>query len=338
MDTKDLYTFKTIVECGTFSKAAARLRIAQPALSRKIQKLEHDLGVQLLRRAARGVTPTAAGHALLQHAIKFEHEFEELHREMARHAERATGVIRVAVQTPLSLIMVPELLRQYQASHPGVTLELTEGFSGDLIDGLLNERFDLVVADTPTHPHADLMDTRLWIEPLLLVGRPGSLPAMRDSNGNLPLRELGSLPVIMPCQRHAIRRLVDAAFDRQHLRFRPAIEANGALMILQLVKAGFGYTLMPSNRVYPWVESGELEAIGLRPVLRRTMSVITQTAVLDDPRVSSMREVVLSLAPAIANRKQFGPTTLYLNEAAGTIDGAISDRHGVQVRTALVCA
>jgi DNA-binding transcriptional LysR family regulator len=184
----------------------------------------------------------------------------------------------------------------------------------------------------------DLIDTRLWIEPLLLVGRPGSLSAMRDSNGNLPLREIGSLPVIMPCQRHAIRRLVDAAFDRQHLRFKPAIEANGALMILQLVKAGFGYTLMPSNRVYPWVESGELEAIGIRPVLRRTMSVITRTAVLDDPRVASLREVVLSLAPAITSRKQFGQTTLCLIEAARTIDGAMPDRHSVPVRTALVSA
>ena len=338
MDTKDLHAFKTIVECGTFSKAAARLRIAQPALSRKIQKIEHDLGVQLLRRAARGVTPTAAGHALLQRAIKFEHEFEELHREMARHADRATGLVRVAVQTPLSLIMVPELLRQFQTSHPGVTLELTEGFSGDLIDGLLNEQLDLVVADTPTHPHADLTDTRLWVEPLLLVGRPGSLPAARDGNGNLPLRELAGLPVIMPCQRHAIRRLVDAAFDRQRLRFKPAIEANGALMILQLVKTGFGYTLMPSNRVYPWVKNGELEAVGIRPVLRRTMSVITRTEVMDDPRVASLRAVVLSLAPEIARRKQFSPTTRYLSETTGTPVAAMPDRYNEPERTALVSA
>lgn len=150
VDIKDLRYFSVIAECGSFSKAAAHLRIAQPALSRKIQKLEHALGVKLLRRGARGVTTTDAGQMLLQRAMKFEHDFDEMRYEMARYAERATGMLRVAVQSPLSLVMAPELLRAYRPAHPGVTLELTEGFSGDLVDGLLNERIDIAVVDTPT--------------------------------------------------------------------------------------------------------------------------------------------------------------------------------------------
>ena len=91
MDLKDLKYFRTIAECGSISKAAAHLRVAQPAVSRKILKLEHDLGVQLLRRTSRGVTPTEAGQVLLQRSIDLERSIDETRREVARYAERPTG-------------------------------------------------------------------------------------------------------------------------------------------------------------------------------------------------------------------------------------------------------
>ncbi len=331
MELKDLKYFRTIAQCGTFSKAAAHLRVAQPALSRKIQKLEHNLGLQLLRRTARGVSPTEAGQILLQRAIAFEHELDEIRHEMARYAERATGTVRVAVQSPLSQLIVTDLVRAYQASHPGVTLELSEGFSGDLIDGLLNERFDLALADTPSHPHADLTYDQLWIEALHLVGPAGGEIGRRFGRGPVALPDLADLPVIMPGQRHGIRRLVDAAFERQHMRFRPVLEVNGAHMILQLVRSGFGYTLLSNHIIYQPIASGEVEAVSVRPMIRRTMSVITRTALLDDSRVAPLRQIVMDLAPGLAKQKQFGPAALY----CGT---AMPDGHGPKPAPALAAA
>ena len=72
MDLQALMYFRTVVEMGTISKASAYLRIAQPALSRHIQRLEHSLGVELLQRSAKGVTPTAAGRQLLEKTADFE--------------------------------------------------------------------------------------------------------------------------------------------------------------------------------------------------------------------------------------------------------------------------
>jgi DNA-binding transcriptional LysR family regulator len=77
VDLKGLRYFRAIAERGTFSKAAAHLRVAQPALSRQIQKLEHDLGVQLLQRTARGVMPTEAGRLLLDRTRQLEQGLEE---------------------------------------------------------------------------------------------------------------------------------------------------------------------------------------------------------------------------------------------------------------------
>lgn len=338
MDLKDLRYFRMIAQCGSFSKAAAHLRVAQPALSRKIQKLEHGLGVKLLRRAARGITPTDAGQILLQRTIKFEHEIDEMRREIARFAENAIGVLRVAIQSPLSLVIVPDLVRAYQISHPGVTLELTEGFSGDLIDGLLQEQIDLAIVDAPSHPHADLNCAPLWVETLRLVGPAGGLIAERYAKEPVPVPELSKLPIIMPCQKHAVRRLVDAAFERHHLRFQPAIEANGSLMILQLVKAGFGYTVLSSNGVYPWVASGELETARVHPSIRRTMSIVTRTAVLNEPMVASFRSLVKAIAPGVAGKKRFGPAALYLTdrmEKPLSAAAAMPARHGARADKAL---
>jgi LysR family transcriptional regulator, nitrogen assimilation regulatory protein len=313
MDLKELRYFRAIAECGTFSKAAAHLRIAQPALSRQIQKLEHGLGVQLLQRTARGVMPTEAGRLLLDRTRQLEQGLEETRHELARYAEAPTGALRVAVQSPLSQIMVPQLLRVLRAAHPGVVLELTEGFSGDLIDGMLDGQLDVAIVDTPTHPHADLKSTPLWVETLQLVC-PGSDPLA--DRPVITVTELAALPIILPCRKHAIRRLVDTAFERQHLRLQPAIEANGAMMIFELVKAGFGYTLMPSSGHHPWVVSGELRPVEVRPAIRRTISLVTRAALHEHRLVSSFSTLVKDLAPGIAGLQRLGPARLYLGDTA----------------------
>jgi DNA-binding transcriptional LysR family regulator len=176
-----------------------------------------------------------------------------------------------------------------------VTLELTEGHSGDVFDGLLNERIDVAVADAPTHPHAELTYVQLWVDSLWLVGAAGSIFGKYPKGSFLRVEHLPDFPIIMPSQRYAIRVAVDTAFDRQHLRFKPVLEANGALMILQLVKSGFGYSLMPSKRVQPLEAGGEFETIAVRPHIRRTMSVISRSALTGDPRLIPLQDIMQKL-------------------------------------------
>jgi DNA-binding transcriptional LysR family regulator len=313
VDLKELHYFRAIAECGTFSKAAAHLRIAQPALSRQIQKLEHDLGVQLLQRSPRGVTPTEAGRVLLDRTRQLEQSIEETRHELARYADTQTGALRVAVQSPLSQLMVPPLLRAHRAAHPGVVLELTEGFSGDLIDSMLDGQLDVAVVDTPTHPHAALTSAPLWVETLQLVC-PRSDPLWQS--GTITVPDLATLPLIMPGRKHAIRRLVEAAFERRRLRFQPAIEANGAMMIFELVKAGFGYTLMPSSGHHPWVVSGDLRSVEVRPAIRRTISLVTRTALHEHRLVASICALIRDVAPGIAGLERLGPARLFAGNTA----------------------
>ena len=328
MDLKELRYFRIIAQHGTFSKAAAHLRVAQPALSRQMQKLEHDLGVQLLRRTSRGVTPTEAGRALLDRTQELEQQLDDVRREVSRLADCATGAVRLAVQSTLSIAMVPEIVKAYRAGFPDVALSVTEGFSGDLIDALLEKRLDVAIVDTPSHAHTELTCSPLWVESLQLV-YPANDPAMpRSGPGPVPVADLARLPIIMPCQRHGIRRLVDAMFERHRLRFKPELEVNGATMIFALVKAGLGYTLMPSSGCSPWIESGELRTQPIRPAIRRTVSIVLRTALLQERPVAGLRDLVQSIAPRLAASARFGPAALYA-------EPMMPERHGRRPETAL---
>ena len=96
MDLRELRYFRAIAECGTFSRAAAQLNVAQPALSRQVKKLEHELGVELLRRTSRGVVPTEAGQALLQRTTMLEQEVDAARRYVSSMADKVTGALSVA--------------------------------------------------------------------------------------------------------------------------------------------------------------------------------------------------------------------------------------------------
>src|SRR6201993_3146737 len=136
MELRELRYFRTVVESGSFSKAAVKLMVAQPSLSRQIQALEHELGMPLLRRNARGVSPTEAGKVLLERTLRLEENMDGIQRTFATLAKRVTGILRVAVQAPVSFVLLPELVRSYRARYPDARLELVEGFRGSIITTL----------------------------------------------------------------------------------------------------------------------------------------------------------------------------------------------------------
>jgi DNA-binding transcriptional LysR family regulator len=103
---------------------------------------------------------------------------------------------------------------------------------------------------------------------------------------------------------------VDAAFTRQHLKFQPAFEVDGPRVILEMVTAGLGYALMPTCAFYSYQVRGEVVAIPVRPSIRRTVSIITRTALLGERAVTPLLELIIAAAPHIIGSKQFAGATL----------------------------
>lgn len=311
MDLRELRYFRAIAECGTFSRAAARLNVAQPALSRQVKKLEHELGVELLRRNTRGVVPTEAGRALLQRTASLEQDLGATRRYVSAMAARMTGTLSVAVQSPVSLFLLPQLVKEYRSRYPGVTLHLREGYSGDIMEAMIAGQVDIAIVDKPSHPHVDLVARPLWIETFSLVGPPGAPATSREPGAVASFADLAQLAIIVPSRRHVVRRLLDAAFERRSLKFQPLFEADGALMIFEMVKEGLGYTVMPNCTCHPFVTKGELSSIPIRPAIRRPISIVTRAALDEDRVVTAFRAMVSTTAPTAATAQRFGPLAFY---------------------------
>jgi LysR family nitrogen assimilation transcriptional regulator len=315
MDIKGLSYFRAVAEFGTFSKAAAHLRIAQPALSRHMQKLEQELGVVLLQRTSKGMTPTAAGNRLLVRACELQDVLDIIRREMSGYAKEVTGALRVGVQHPHSLSIGPMFVASFRAAFPDVSLYVLDGFNGDLLDRLLNKQIDVAIVQSPSHTHTDFKETPLWLEKLHLVGPASTAASPLFAAGQASLEDLVELPIIMASQKHALRRLVDAAFLQHHRRFRPAIEVDGSLMIFEMVKAGLGYTLMPSSGFHPLLVHGEVATVAIHPSIFRTMSLVARTDLLAERTTTAFSDFIQAEMPNLVGKGRYGQATLLVQKA-----------------------
>lgn len=315
MDLKAIAAFRAVVELGSISRASAYLRLAQPALSRLIQKLEHRLGVKLLQRSSTGVTPTAAGRLLLERTAALEVSLADIEREVSGYANEVLGPLRVGVQPPFSHVVMPELVKRYVEAHPRVEFHLHEGYSADMVDGLLDETIDVVVAETPSHPSRELLVLPLWVEALHLIGPAGG-GADPLEGGTVTLARALDLPLILPSQRYAIRRLVEQVASREHLRVKPFLEVDGPDLIFSLVRAGLGFTLMPMLGINPSSRRAELRSVPTTPAIDRSMSILVRAAVAAEPKVATLVRMLRQSVSALAATDRFSHIRLTFDAAA----------------------
>jgi DNA-binding transcriptional LysR family regulator len=137
-DLKDLSLFRHVVEAGSITAGAERARLALAAASARIRGMEQDLGAALLLRSRSGVTPTAAGRTLLQHARTMLAQAERLREDLAAFAGGSAGEIRLLSNTNAILEFLPDALAAFLAAHPRISVVLEERLSDEIV-GLVAE-------------------------------------------------------------------------------------------------------------------------------------------------------------------------------------------------------
>jgi len=324
MDLQALMYFRTVVEMGTISKASAYLRIAQPALSRQIQKLEHSLGVELLHRSAKGVTPTAAGRQLLEKTADVEATLGHISREISSYAHEVVGPLNVGIQPSLSVNILPDLVRQFRVEHPKVELYISAGYSTNLIDGLLDESLDLAFVDTPSHTPRELTTLPLWVETLHLIGPDAMSPGLFDK-GTIPLAEAFRLPLVLPTSRYSVRRLIDATAAREHLKATPVLQVDGVDLIYALLKGGHGFTILSSVGWVAELRRSKFRSVETAPAIHRPISIVARTSVLAERKVQTFVRLFKATAKEAASKEEPGRLRLTFADAA---DNSIANPKG----------
>ncbi|MCS3408626.1 LysR family transcriptional regulator [Serratia sp. AKBS12] len=249
IELRRLKAFVTVIEEGNITRAAERLFIQQPPLTRLLQGLEQQLGVQLLQRLPRGVRPTEAGNVLFDEARALLARAEKLSEAVRRAARGEQGHIAIGFTSSAALHpFVPNLLRRYREVLPGIATVLEEAGSGELMDALIDQRLDAAFVRSPLRGIPGLS-----IEPVLqesmLVALPIGHPLALADQSPLSLAALANEAFIL-YRRPAGQGLYDAILAACHRAgFSPRIvqEAPRLPATLSLVAAGLGLSIVPAS-------------------------------------------------------------------------------------------
>jgi|SRR5471032_45540 len=250
LDLRKLRAFVTVVEQGSISRAAERLFIQQPPLSRLLQGLEQDFGVALLYRQPRGVVPTDAGAVLLQEARTLLARADQLEAAMQRAAQGKQGSITIGFTSSAALhSFVPELLRRYREIYPSVSTQLEEAGSGELLQAVLAQRVDMAFVRMPVHGMPELNVEKVLQEPMRVALPARHRLATLPPNEPVSLKILANEPFVL-YRRPAGQGLYDAILAACfRAGFSPQIvqEAPRLTSCLSLVGAGLGVSIVPES-------------------------------------------------------------------------------------------
>jgi len=250
VELRQLRQFAAVVEAGSFTAAAAQLRLAQPSLSATVAKLETEFGVPLLTRTGRGVEPTAAGRYLLEGGTRLLGEADDLATSIRRFGEGVAGVLTIAAVPVLMWHRIPALLRAHAAEAPDVEIRLVDPPPWEAIE-LLRERAVDVAAINVADPRRFAMRHRADFEIVDWGDVPlvAALPPGEDApSGPLPLSVFNDRVVVLPYRAAAVPSLpeaVDEAFRRHGVAPAAVRTVETIQASVPLVEAGLAAAILP---------------------------------------------------------------------------------------------
>ena len=150
MDFRQLRTFSCVAELGSLSKASDTLRVAQPALSRQIKLLEHELRAELFTRNGRGMVLTEAGRLLLARTAGIVRQIDQIRDDIQSAGGAPSGRVVLGLVPTVSCVLSARLARRTVESYPGISLCIVESYSGHLIEWLHRGEMDLAVIYGPS--------------------------------------------------------------------------------------------------------------------------------------------------------------------------------------------
>ena len=247
MDLKQIESFVRVAEMGSFTQAALSMGVAQPMLSRQIRQLEVELHQSLLIRNGRGVTPTESGLLMLEHARGILYQVALAKEELSGTSGALAGPISIGLPPSLSRLITVPLTLAFKNALPQAKLSLTEGFSALMYENLRVARIDMAVLYNPA-PSQDLDMQQLHEDALILIASSKRISKKSQAllKPNISLKDLSELPLILPSRPNAFRLLIEVEMQKLNVRPHIALEIDGINAILELVKEGLGFAVLPT--------------------------------------------------------------------------------------------
>ncbi|MGW6908280.1 LysR family transcriptional regulator [Streptomyces sp. NPDC054940] len=241
MEVRTLQYFLAVAEEQSFTRAAARCHVAQPAISQQIRSLERELGEALFERDSRSVRLTAAGEALMPHARTVSATVAAAKAEFAARSGLLTGTLSLGVADGVESSSLPALLGTFHRLYPGVTVHLVEGASAGLVPQVRQGSLDAVFVAVPPEGLDPGFGHRVLVRDEIVALVASDRPQAQQTA--LSLDELSAAPLITYGPDSGLHPRLRSAFEAAQVPFRPAYATNHVALQLELVAAGVGIAL-----------------------------------------------------------------------------------------------
>lgn len=289
MKIRQIETFLSVAESASFRRAAEQLHRSQSAVSMHVQQLEDELGVPLLDRTTRRVTLTAEGRTLLIRCKSVLADLRAVAQELREESGLRRGRVSIGTSPSISTHRLPPIIAAYQATYPGVVLQLHEAFAKGMYDDVLERVTDFAIG--PKVDGLKDFDIRTVIKDPIVAVLPPSYPL--HARKTISLREIaGQAHLSMP-KGTAIRGVIENAFRVRKLDYSPKFEVLHQQTLFSMVAAGLGVTILPAMSVPEGGPQGFQVARLRAPVIIREICIITLKGKTLSPAAARCAELIV---------------------------------------------
>jgi DNA-binding transcriptional LysR family regulator len=284
MELRHLKYFVAVAEELNFARAARRVHIAQPSLTKQIQQLEQELGFPLLYRTKKTVELLDTGHVLLDEAQRLLRQAEKAIQSTQRTHAGQSGRLTIGFSSSAVPEVLPTLLREYHALYPSVVVDILEITTIKNAESLLESTMSVALIRSPTYLSREQFCFETIQRERFVVALPDSHPAAKQES--IRIKILANEPLIVP-PRQPGWGYADTIFQifRDHgIVPRVEQEASGALAVVTLVAGGFGAALIPAS-----LRNLRLPGVTYRPIKGRCRTSDLTVVWRRDSRVSTVR-------------------------------------------------
>ena len=268
MDIPALQAFLAVAESGSFSRAAERIYLTQPAISKRIATLEKELDARLFDRIGSGIHLTPAGEALLTRARHVLKELEDVKRGIANLSGAIAGELLVATSHHIGLHRLPGLLKRFHETYTQVRLNLQFMDSEKACQAVARGDLELAIVTLPPKAAAPLKTEKIWDDPLDIVVSPGH-PLARELP--ITMSRLLDYPAILPGPGTYTREIILNAFGRLRDRIQVGMATNYLEVLKMLAAIGLGWSALPRTMLDAGLHVVKLE----KGEIKRELGIVT---------------------------------------------------------------
>lgn len=285
MEMRQLRYFLEIADQSSFSRAARKLAIAQPALSRQMRLLEEGLGTRLFYRNGRGVTLTAAGKLFHGHATEILKRAAVAEQDIAALSGTPRGEVVLGLPPSVSAALLRPVVLRLAERYPLVKLRALEGFSANVAEWLQAGKVDLAIV-YDTHCTQSTLADELLVEQLHLAHSPKMV--LPKAVGP---RALTEIPLVLPARPHGLRTLVEKSIQPADGKLDIRFEIDSLTIMKELASDGVVATILPVGAFGREIEQNVLRATPLESfeITRRMMLAIANNRPLESAHHAVMK-------------------------------------------------